>query len=254
MAHQKYGVEAMKINMHRIVLFSFIILAYPAPCMSGDDSGDSSFVSTIDFTYNSRKGDSKELSKALALFGAKQKAVVLSAKYLTHKGLLEHYGKKQKEIFCLATNEIGVSVIDEKFSEEGNAYYVKIKAKVSVTDFIHAEIKNLEMEKEESKLSYSKEMEQYVSKAINPGPELSRAYRYIRKGNWRIAIIYLNHLGKKYPNWGDIYLAKAIVFYVIQDIDKMRESLKTACSLDNQEACDDLTGLGQSHDRGLNLY
>ena len=33
----------------------------------------------------------------MALFGAENKAVVLAAKYLIHKGLLEHYGKKQGE-------------------------------------------------------------------------------------------------------------------------------------------------------------
>ena len=217
--------------------------------MSKDDNGNSSFVSTIDFTYNLRKGDSKELSKDLALFGAKQKAVVLSAKYLTHKGLLEHYGKKQSEIFCLATNGIGVSIIDEKFHEKMNSYYIKIKATVGVTDFIHAEIENLELEKKELKIPYSEEMEQHVSKSIEPGRELSRAYRYIRRGKWRVAIIYLNHLGKKYPNWGDVYLAKAIGFHCIHNDDKMIDALKTACSLDNEEACNDLKGLTQSHDK-----
>ena len=239
----------MKINFHCIFLCLLTILLYPVPCMPEGDNGNTSFVSTTDFTYNLRKGDSKELSKALALFGAKQKAVVLSAKYLTHKGLLEHYGKKQKEIFCLAINEIEASIIDEKFHEKGNSYYVKIKATVGVTDFIHAEIENLELEKKELNIPYSEEMEQYVSKSIEPGRELSRAYRYIRRGKWRVAIIYLNHLGKKYPNWGEIYLAKAIGFYSIHNVDKMMTALKTACFLDNEEACNDLKGLTQSHDR-----
>jgi len=238
----------MKTNIRRAILFLFIILLCPAQVMPKDDEDDSSFVATVDFTYNLRKGDSRDLSKAFALFGAKQKAVVLSAKYLTHKGLLEHYGKKQNEIFCLATNEIGVSVIDEKFYEKGNAYYVKIKAKVSVTDFIHAEIKNLEYEKEELKLSYNEKMEQHVLETIDLGRELSKAYRYVRRGSWRIAIIYLNHLEKKYPNWGEIYLAKAIGFYSIHDVDKMMAALKTACSLENAEACKDLQALTQSHD------
>ena len=239
----------MKINSRRAILFLFIILLYPVQCMSKDDNGDSSFVSTVDFTYNLRKGDSKELSKAFALFGAKQKAVVLSAKYLTHKGLLEHYGKKQSEIFCLATDEISVSVIDEKFHEKTNAYYMKIKALVRNTDFIQAEIKNLELEKKELKFSYSEEMEQHVSESIEPGQELSRAYRYIRRGKWRVAIIYLNHLGKKYPNWGEVYLAKAMGFYSIHNVEKMLDALKTACLLDNEEACEDLQSLTQSNNK-----
>jgi hypothetical protein len=245
----KIGSRAMKINIQQAILFLFIILLCPTPGMPEDDNDDISFVSTVDFTYNLRKGDSKELSKAFALFGAKQKAVALSAKYLTHKGLLEHYGKRQNEIFCLATNEIAMSVIGEKFYDKGNAYYVKIRAKVRVTDFIHAEIKNLELEKEELKLSYTEKMEQHVLETIDLGRELSRAYRYIRRGSWRIAIIYLNHLGKKYPNWGEIYLAKAIVFYSIHNVDKMVAALKTACLLESAEACKELEALTQSHDK-----
>ncbi len=233
----------MFINIQRMVLCLFIFLLFPEPCMPNHDNGDSKFTSIIEFTYNLRKGDSKKLARELAFFGAKQKAVVLSAKYLTHKGLLEHYGKKQREIFCLATDKIGVSVIDEKFYEKRNAYYVKIKADVKNSDFIHAEITNLELEKKELKFSYSEEMEQHVLKSIEPGQELSRAYRYIRKGEWRIAIIFLDHLEKKYPNWGDIYHAKAIAYYGIHNRDKMIEALKTACSFDDQEACKDLQSL-----------
>ena len=186
----------MEFNIKRMGLFLLIIVLYSTPCMSDDDHRDDTITLITDFTYNMRKGDSKEISKALALYGAKSKAVLLSAKYLTHKGLLEHYGNKQKEIFCLATDEIEVSIIDEKYNEKTSAYYVKIKTEVRSTDFIQAEIKNLEMEKKEWKLSYSEEMGQYVSQTIDPGQELSRAYRHIRKRQWRIAVIYLNHLGK----------------------------------------------------------
>ncbi len=99
------------------------------------------------------------------------------------------------------------------------------------------------MEKNELKLSYAEEMGQNVAGAIDPGMELSRAYRHIRKRQWRLAIIYLDHLGKKYPNWGEIYLAKALGFYGQDDIQNMKDALKTACSLDNQEACNDFQSI-----------
>ena len=83
-------------------------------------------------------------------------------------------------------------------------------------------------------------MEQHVLKTIAPSQELSRAYRYIRRGKWRIAIIYLNHLERKYPNWGEVYLAKAIAFYGIHNIDKMIAALKAACLFGSEEACKDL--------------
>jgi hypothetical protein len=192
------------------------------------------------YTYRMGDKDSKEKSRALALFGAKLKAVNLAAKYLTHKGVLEHYGKKQSEIFCLATNEIKISIIDEKFDQDKKSYHFKIKSEVTSIDFIKAQIKDFELEKIESGFSYSEEMEQPVSNVINPGEELSRAYRYIMKEQWRISIIYLDRLQNKYPYWGEVFLAKAIAFYGMDDIDRMVEALETACSMNNQEACNEL--------------
>ena len=94
-------------------------------------------------------------------------------------------------------------------------------------------------------------MDQHVYTTVDPAQELSRAYRYIRKRQWRIAIIYLDHLEKKYPNWGEIFLAKAIGFYGMHDIGRMLDSLKTSCSLGNQEACNDLESLIHSKEKDL---
>jgi hypothetical protein len=193
-----------------------------------------------EYAYRMGDDDSKEKSRALALFGAKLKAVNLAAKYLTHKGLLEHYERKQNEIFYLATNEIKISIIDEYFKKDTETYYVKVNSEVTIVDFIKAQIKNLELEKIESKFSYNEEMEQPVLATIAPGVELSRAYRYIRNKQWRISIIYLDHLEKKYPYWGEVFLAKAIAFYGMDAISQMTKALKAACSFSNQEACNEL--------------
>ena len=56
---------------------------------------------------------------------------------------------------------------------------------------------------------------------------------------------------KKYPNWGDIYLAKALAFFGQDDIKKMKDALKIACSLNNQEACIDLQTMTGSHEKDL---
>jgi hypothetical protein len=230
----------MSLSLKQISLVVLLFTLSTWPCSAEDQKRDDTIRVITQFTYRTGNKDSKEKSRALALFGAKLKAVNLAAKYLTHKGVLEHYEKKQGEIFCLATNEIQVSIIDEKFYQDINSYYVKIKSEVTSVDFIKAQIKDVELEKNESRFSYSEEMEQPVSKIIDPGGELSRAYRYIRKEQWRISIIYLDHLEKKYPNWGDVFLAKAIAFYGMDQIDGMVDALKTACSLDNQEACNEL--------------
>ena len=232
----------MSFSLKQISLVLLLLFASAWPCAADDQNRDDTIKVITDYTYRMGEKDSNKKSRALALFGAKLKAVNLAAKYLTHKGVLEHFGKKQSELFCLSTNEIKVSIIHEIFYQDKQSFYFKIESEVTSIDFIKAQIKDLELEKIESGFSYSEKMEQHVSKSINPGEELSRAYRYMRKGQWRIAIIYLDHLEKKYPHWGEVFLAKAIAFYGMDEVDKMVDELKTACSLNNQEACNELAG------------
>lgn len=228
----------MFFSLKNTCLFLLLFIVPTWPCSADNHKREDIIKLTTDYTYKMADKNSKEKSRALALLGAKLKAVNLAAKYLTHKGLLEHYEKKQSEIFYLTTNEISVSIIDEKFYQ--GTYYVKIDSEITSIDFIRSQIKDVELDHKESNFSYSQEMEQPVSDVIDPGEELSRAYRYIRKGKWRISIIYLGHLEKKYPYWGDIFLAKAIALYGMDATDEMADALKTACSLNNQEACDEL--------------
>lgn len=229
----------MSLSLKKISLFFLLVIVSSRPCGADDQKKDDTIKVINEHSYLMGVKDSKEKVRALALFGAKLKAVSLAAKYLTHKGLLEHYEKKQSEIFCLATSEIKVTIIDETFDQKTNSYAVKINSEITSLDFIKAQIKDFDFERRESKFSYSQEMEQPVSKGIDPGNELSRAYRYIRQEQWRIAIIYLDHLEKKYPHWGDVFLAKAIAFYGMDNDAKMADALKTACSLGNQEACNE---------------
>jgi Tfp pilus assembly protein PilF len=108
---------------------------------------------------------------------------------------------------------------------------------------MEAEIENQVFEKEESNFPWKEEMEQDVSESIDPAKELSRAYRYIRKDETRIAIIYLDHLVKKYPNWSDVYYLRALGFQRMHYVDRMMKDLEKACFLNNQEACNELRAL-----------
>ena len=224
-------------------LILVIIFFVPAFCPAAEDKNNDTLEIVTDYTYKIGPGDSKNIYESLSLYGAKYKAVVLAAKYLSHRGLLENYGKKQKEIFCLVVDELKAAIVEKRLIENGSSYFIKIKTKVKSTDFIRAEIKNLQLEKEEMNFSLQEKLEQHVYKSIDPAQELSRAYRYIRRRHWRVAIIYLDHLEKKYPNWGEIYLAKAIAFYAEHEMQSMIDALKTSCSLGNREACEDLAGL-----------
>ena len=235
----------MLIKIIITCLLSATILFNWAPCFAEDYNDEDTLAIVSDYTYKIGSIDSQEKYESLCLFGAKYKAVVLSAKYLTHIGLLKTYGKKQKEIFCLAASELKISIIEKRLIEKENSYYIKIKTAIKSTDFIKGEIKNIELEEEEKNFSWQEEMGQHAYKQIDPGQELSRAYRYLRKRDWRIAIIYLDHLEKKYPNWQEVYFAKAIGFYAMNSIEAMMNALKTSCSLGNREACEDIEGFLQ---------
>ena len=233
-------MKAIAIWISSSLISAFL---FSAVCNAEEVPKETAIAVTGDFTYKMGAGDTRKKASVLALFGAKLKAVNLAAKYLSHKGVLEHYENKQNEIFYLTTDEIQVSIASEKFDPQLRSYYVKITSWISPLDFIKAQIKDLALIKEEARFSYGKEMEQPVTKEIDPGNELSRAYRYIRKGHWRIAIIYLDHLQKKYPNWGEVFMARAIAFFAMDDSIGMINALRRACALENQEACSELSGL-----------
>jgi hypothetical protein len=247
----KESIMPKKISI--TCLLAALIFCMPNVGITDNEPADDTIAVVTDDAYKIGPGDSPEKYRALARYGAEYKAVVLAAKYLSHKGLLENYGKKQREIFCLAAKELKPAVIEKKLVDDGKTFYIKIKAKVSSIDFIRAEIKDLQLEKDERKFSLQDKMEQQVSSAIDPAQELSRAYRYIRKMQWRVAVIYLDHLEGKYPNWAEIYLAKAIAFYGMHETESMMEALKTSCSLGNREACEDIDGLAHSASKDVSL-
>jgi tetratricopeptide (TPR) repeat protein len=161
--------------------------------------------------------------------------------------MIKDYAESRKEIYCLVAEYLNPSIIEKEVLKDTNEYYIKIKTKLDLSDFTRAEIRNNEIEKQEEHFSWQEEMEQYVYKTIRPGEEISRAYRYLRKKEWRMAIIYLNHLQKKYPNWHEIYFAKAVGYYAENKPEAMVDALNSACSLGNNEACEDLKGFSEDH-------
>lgn len=197
--------------------------------------------------------NSKQLARQLALFEAKRAALETAGKYLTHKSLIPFYEMKKEEIYSLATKETQGEIIEERWEPIGKAIkcLIRIRAKVQISDFIKAGIQNQKLEKEDEKESLSEEMNPVLSKEIDPGKDIAKAYRLLRKRKWRIAVIYLDHLEKKYPNWGDIYMAKAIAFYPLNAPSEMKKALKMACGLGNHQACDDLKHLKKVHNLDL---
>jgi len=206
-------------------------------CDADADSSVKETQAITSYSYHAGPGDSPTTARALSLYGAKYKSVLLSADQLAGRGLLKDYGDRQMEIFCLVVDKMQYSMLDDSFSEKDRIAVTKIKSGVSLNDFVRAEIQNAEYEKEEANFSLQEEMEPVVSPIIAPAQELSRAYRYIRRHHWRMAIIYLDHLEKRYPHWGALFLAKALAYLGMHESERAISALSSACYLGDQGAC-----------------
>ncbi len=206
-------------------------------------------------SYQMEAGASIDLAKKLALFTAKRKAVDLAGRYLIRKSLIEVYELNRDEIYSLAAREIEAEILEEKHPTVGKAstYRVRIRARVQASDFVKAEMADTKQEKKEARESYQEEMGQHVSIEIDPGKDIAKAYRLLREKKWRIAMIYLDHLEKKYPSWDSIYMAKAINHYILHEPVFMKKALNEACRLGNQMACDDLKNIKKVHEHDFGL-
>ena len=216
---------------------------------------DDIFEIEAEGSYRMEEGSSIDLAKKLALFIAKKKAVDLAGKYLSRKSLIEVYELNRDEIYSLAAREIQTEILEEKRQTVGKilTYRVRIRAWVQPSDFVKAEMEDTKQEKKEAKESFREEMEQPVSAEIDPGKDISKVYRLLREKKWRIAMIYLDHLEKKYPNWDSIYVAKAITQYILHEPVFMKKALNEACRLGNQMACDDLKNIKKVHEHDFGL-
>jgi hypothetical protein len=115
-------------------------------------------------------------------------------------------------------------------------------------------MEDTKQKKKEAKESYREEMEQHVFAEIDPGRDIAKAYRLLREKKWRIAMIYLNHLEKKYSSWDSIYMAKAIAHDILNEPVFMKKAFNKACRLGNNRACNDLTKIKvHEHDFGLSI-
>ena len=239
--------------MRNLIILALLVL-FSICSVASADEGDI-FEIEAEGSYRMEAGSSIDLAEKLALFIAKRKAVELAGRYLSRESLVEVYELNRDEIYSLAAREIRAVVIKERREKAGKTltYRVRIRAWIKPSDFIKAEMEDTIQEKKEAKESYQEEMEQHISAEIDPGREIAKAYRLLREKKWRIAIIYLNHLGKKYPNWDSIYMAKAITYYILHEPVFMKQALTEACRLDNQIACDDLKNLKRVHEHDFGL-
>lgn len=200
-------------------------------------------------------GSSVELARAVALFNAKRKAVELAGRYLSHMRLIKAYRENKEEVYSLAASAIAARILAEKKEKVGSDtfYRCRIRVRVQPADFIRAEIAAAAMEEDEARKPFREEVEQPLPADINPGRDIAWVYLFLRQKKWRPAIIYLDHLEKKYPDWDSIYMAKAITYYILHNPVFMRKALQKACRLGNAVACSDLKHLKRVQERDFGL-
>jgi hypothetical protein len=206
-------------------------------------------------SYRMGTDASVDLARGVALFNAKRKAADLAGRYLSRIGLIKNYDQNREEIYSLAAKEIQSDILAETQVATGKitTYRLRIRSRVQASDFVKAEIADSKQEEKEANESYQEEMEQHISAEIDPGKDIAKAYRLLREKKWRIAMIYLNHLENKYPNWDRIYMAQAITHYILHEPIFMKQSLIKACRLGNNTACDDLKNLKKVHEHDFGL-
>lgn len=228
-------------NFFRCSLIFFMLILYadshPAAAV------ESPLALTATFSFPITDTNPLPILRKLAFFEVRKRAVASAAEILMQKGLLKDYGEQAPEIFCLAAKKIRTRILEETILEKEKLYFFRICAEISVIDFMEAEIENQELERLESAFPWKEEMEQPVSASVAPGEELSRAYRYLRQDQTRIAIIYLDHLTAKYPGWGTVYFLRGLGFQRMHSDEQMLDDFKKACSLNQEEACKRLEAL-----------
>ena len=127
-----------------------------------------------------------------------------------------------------------MELIEKKqIAEQGaKVMVVRIRAYVNASDFISAEILDQKFERKESRDFFLEELEPEISKEIDPGIDIAKAYRLIREKEWRPAVLYLDRLETKYPGWDEIQMAKAVAYYSLNKPHRFKRALKRACVLE----------------------
>lgn len=214
-----------------------MLVLYPGLALAGEGTGDQPMAIMTGCSYTAGLNETSETALALALYCAKQKAVAMSADRLMNAGLLRDDADRQMEISCLVADALQPELFEKSVDDQTRTYTVKIKSSLSLKDFVKAGIRNDALEKEEINFSLKEELEPVADPTISPALELSRAYRYIRNRHWRMAIIYMDHLEKKYPRWGVLYMAKATAYLGLHEQQRAILALASACDLGVGEAC-----------------
>lgn len=223
------------------VIFGLLAIWYPCVALSEAAPYRPPYEADGAFSYRAGKSDSLTVARAIALYEAKYKSVITLVGRLSEAKLIKPPGAERREMMCLLAEALTYRLTEESFDPKKRIYSVTLTGTLSLDDLVRVENMNEALARQESHFTLREEMEPALLPEIAIGRELSRAYRYIRKNRWRMAVIYLDHLERKYPHWGGIFFAKAMAFRGMHETERALTYLAKACHAGTQEACDKLT-------------
>ena len=162
-----------------------------------------------------------------------------AASWFEGQRLIQFENGDKNELVSLVADNLSHKLLRDVWKKKGGAatYSVQIQAVVRLSDFIDAKLAALNFFRQEAEENYRDEMTPPLPDPFSPGLALAKAHWLIRKNELRIAIIYLDRLTQKYPNWREAYDVKATDLGLQNQPDAMREALKRACELDSPSAC-----------------
>jgi hypothetical protein len=234
------SISGFKPQMVFFLLATVLMGAPAAGNAESDDAVTHSFV-TQDF-YRSAPGDSGPSARSLALFRAVRKAVYLAADRFERQRLIQFVDKDRKELVHLVADALTPELLADQCRQEdgGTVCTVRVRVVVRLSDFIDAQLASLRLGAQEDEAGYRDEMEPSVPEPLRPGQALAKAHRLIDKRELRMAIIYLDRLADRYPDWWEIYDTKAIALRLQDQPARMLEALRKACELGSPTACAEL--------------
>ena len=222
-----------------VIAVGIVMITFAARAAGADDTVSVSVETEASYTLS--PGDSKSLARRLALFRAKRMAADQAADRFTAQKLIQFVDRDKNELVCLVADRLDAELLQDHCRTDGHTDTCTAQAitRVSLSDFIDAQLTSLRLGAEDE-ADYREEMAPEIAAPFRPGLALAKAYRLIHKKEWRMAIIYLDRITQRYPNWREAYEVKAVALNFENQFSARREALQQACALGSSTACADV--------------
>ena len=219
-----------------------LLVAVPAGSARADDPV--SFSVDTKGSYTLGPGDSESLARRLAWFRAKRLAAGQAAERFERRRLIQFMDRDKNELVALVADSLNATERKDRCRPDGRSgsttCIVRARVVVRLSDFIDAQLVSLELSRIEDRENYHDELEPQIQDPFEPGQALAKAYRLIDKHEPRMAVIFLDSLTRRFPNWWEAYEIKAMALRLQNQVAAMKQAYLRACELGRLTACSKL--------------